>query len=155
MRQTPCFKERRTPPEPNSWMRPGWVAKLSQAFEVEISGFDGTVAEYLLTQNSHINVVGKVFSHLVENKSDEHPFAFLATYSWKSPSARKSCAGKAEHVPLKNALLEYKDDQTRLLQLLSTVSQAADASPFISELVENGELFSPLRFAADEAYIFT
>jgi len=131
-----------------TWLAGIWT-RLIGTLEAELAGFDGSAAQYLLTHNSHINVAGRVFFHLVENKDDEHPFAFLATYSRKSPDT-----DKAEHVPLKNALLEYKDDQNLLLQLLSTVSRAADKSDFISELVESGELFSPLRFTAEEAYIF-
>ena len=130
-----------------------WILKLwndlSQAFGDEISNFDGTVSQYILIHNSKINVSGRVFFHLVENKSDEHPFAFLATYSRKSGESNK-----AEHVPLKNALLEYKDNQELLLQLLSAVSRAADKSDFISELIESGELFSPLRFTTKDAYTF-
>ncbi|MCL2660679.1 MAG: DEAD/DEAH box helicase, partial [Acidobacteriaceae bacterium] len=92
---------------------------------------------------------GRVFFHLVENKSDEYPFAFLATYSTQTDRQKK-----AAHVPLKNALLEYQDRQDLLLKLLSAVSRAADGSDFISELVESGELFSPLQFTSEEAYTF-
>ena len=91
-----------------------------------------------------------MFFHLVERRGqDEYPFAFLATYSRES-----SIQNKAEHVPLKDALLEYRDNQKLLLQLLAMVSRAAEISDFISELVESGELFSPLRFSSEEAYIF-
>ena len=131
-----------------TWLAGIWKW-LTKAFETELAAFDGSAAEYLLAQNSHINVAGRVFFHLVENRNDEFPFAFLATYSRKASSP-----GKAEHVPLKNALLEYKDDQALLLQLLGAVSRAADRSDLISELVESGELFSPLRFTAEEACIF-
>ena len=130
-----------------------WVAsiwnRLINVFKAELSCFDGSAAQYLLAHNSHINIAGRVFFHLVENKDLEHPFAFIATYSRKSANP-----DKAEHVPLKNALLEYKDNQELLLQLLSAVSRAADKSSFVSELVENGELFSPLQFTAAEAYQF-
>jgi non-specific serine/threonine protein kinase len=51
-------------------------------------------------------------------------------------------------------LLEFEGNQEMLLQLLSTVSRAADKSAFISELAESGELFSPLRFTSEEAYTF-
>ena len=132
------------------WLENLW-RNLTTALKAELSSFDGSAAQYLLTHNSHINVVGRVFFHLVENKSEEYPFAFLATYSRKSPTGDQN---KAEHVPLKNALLEYKDDQTLLLQLLSAVTRAVDQSDFISDLVESGELFSPLRFTSEEAYIF-
>ena len=130
------------------WLEMIW-GKLTQAFEAELSLFDGCAAQYLLARNNHINIAGRVFFHLVESKSYDYPFAFLATYSRKS-----SESDKAEHVPLKNALFEYNHDQTLLLQLLSTVSRAADKSDFISELVESGELFSPLRFTTEEAYTF-
>ena len=131
-----------------AWMRTMWD-RLAKAFEDDLARFGGAASQYLLTYNSSINVAGRVFFHLVENKSDASPFAFLATYSRETADP-----GKAEHVPLKNALLEFKDDQSKLLQLLSTVSRAADKSEFISELVESGELFSPLRFTAQEAYTF-
>jgi len=122
---------------------------LSEIFANEIKAYSGSVAEFLLEHNSKINLVGRVFFHLVENKSDEHPFAFLATYSTGNPGEKK-----ATHTPLKNALLEYKDQTDMLLKLLSTVSKAAQKSDFISEFVESGELFSPLKFTSKEAYTF-
>ena len=100
-------------------------------------------------KNKDINVAGRVFFHLVENKSGEYPFAFLATYSTETVDQKK-----AAHVPLKNALLEYKERHDLLIKLLSTVSKAIDSSDFISELVESGELFSPLQFTPEEAYTF-
>lgn len=131
-----------------AWFAGLW-AELSAVFEGEISNWDGTVASFLNTHSSKLNVAGRVFFHLVENKSEEYPFAFLATYSTETPEHKK-----AAHIPLKNALIEYKDRQDLLLKLLSAVSRAADRSDFISELTESGELFSPLQFDADEAYIF-
>jgi superfamily II DNA or RNA helicase len=122
---------------------------LSEVFAGEIKAYPGSVAEFLLEHNSKINVVGRVFFHLVENKADEYPFAFLATYSTGSLAEKK-----ATHTPLKNALLEYKGQDDMLLKLLSTVSKAAQKSDFISELVESGELFSPLKFTSQEAYTF-
>ncbi|MDR0468594.1 MAG: DEAD/DEAH box helicase, partial [Peptococcaceae bacterium] len=133
----------------SQWLHYLWDA-LTQTFESELEAFSGSVAQYLLAYNSQINVVGRVFFHLVErNKPDGFPFAFLATYSRKS-----SVQNKAEHVPLRDALLEYKDNHELLLQLLSTVSRAAESSEFITVLVESGELFAPLRFTTEEAYIF-
>ena len=130
------------------WFNDFW-AELSAVFEKEITAWEGTLTSFLTTHNAKLNVAGRVFFHLVENKSAEYPFAFLATYSTEAQQQNK-----AVHVPLKNALLEYKDRQDLLLTLLSTVSRAADGSNFISELVESGELFSPLQFKADEAYVF-
>jgi SNF2 family DNA or RNA helicase len=122
---------------------------LLEVFINEIKAYSGTVGEFLLEHNSNINVVGRVFFHLVENKMDEHPFAFLATYSTGNVGDKK-----AAHTPLKNALLEYKDQNDMLLKLLSTVSRAAQKSDFISDIVESGELFSPLKFTSKEAYTF-
>jgi non-specific serine/threonine protein kinase len=122
---------------------------LSSVFEDEISNWESSVSSFLNTYNSKLNAAGRVFFHLVENKSTDYPFAFLATYSIKSSEKKK-----ATHVPLKNALLEYKDNQALLLKLLSTVSRAADKSDFISELIESGELFSPLQLDVKEAYTF-
>ena len=132
----------------SQWLSIIW-GKLTLVLEAELAAFEGSAAQFLLTHNSHINVAGRVFFHLVENKSYEYPFAFLATYSRKSPEHNK-----AEHVALQNALLEYKDNQELLLQMLSTVSRAADKSDFISEMVESGELFSPLQFTTEDAYTF-
>jgi non-specific serine/threonine protein kinase len=130
------------------WFAELWT-ELTALFSKEIAAWDGTVASFLTTHNSKLNVAGRVFFHLVENKSYDYPFAFLATYSTVADDENR-----ASHVPLKNALLEYKDRQDLLLKLLSTVSRAADGSDFISELVESSELFSPLQFDTDEAYTF-
>jgi non-specific serine/threonine protein kinase len=105
------------------------------------------VEEYLRGKKSDINVVGRVFFHLVENKRGDSPFAFLSTYSTGSRE-------KVSHLPLKNALTEYRDEQDKLLALLSAVTRTAEVSEFISGLMESGELFSPLKFGADDAYTF-
>src|SRR5699024_6487532 len=55
--------------------------------------------------------------------------------------------------PLKNALKEF-NDSTEILSLLTAVGKVADESAFISQLVESGELFSPLAFNEQEAYQF-
>jgi non-specific serine/threonine protein kinase len=124
---------------------------LGEQFDQEITVFKGSVAEYFKKKNANINVVGRIFFHLVENKQDEFPFAFLATYSTRTGTGEKKAIS---HMPLKNALLEYQGRREQLLSLLSTVSKTADQSEFISELVESGELFSPLKFRIKEAYTF-
>ncbi|GHV26561.1 hypothetical protein FACS1894167_00070 [Synergistales bacterium] len=129
-----------------TWIEGIWRG-LSGQFGGEIESFEGTVSEYLHGKNAAMNVVGRVFFHLVENRTDECPFAFLSTYSTGSRE-------KVSHLPLKNALREYEGEQDKLLALLSTVTKVADKSEFISSLAESGELFSPLRLAEDEAYTF-
>ncbi|MDR2779509.1 MAG: DEAD/DEAH box helicase, partial [Synergistaceae bacterium] len=128
------------------WIDEVWRG-LSAVFDGDMARGSYTAEEYLRGKNSAINVVGRVFFHLVENKNGDSPFAFLSTYSTGSRE-------KVSHLPLKNALLEYREEQDKLLALLSTVSKTAEASEFISGLVESGELFSPLRFDAEEAYTF-
>ncbi|MBP2031867.1 non-specific serine/threonine protein kinase [Clostridium algifaecis] len=131
-----------------------WISftfeKVAEVYRKEIGKYKGTVKDFFMERNTNINVAGRIFFHLVENKDEEYPFAFLATYSTEN---REAGAHKAKHMPLKNALLEYKDDKEKLLQLMSTISKAAGESDFISELMESGELFSPLRFSKKEAYI--
>lgn len=131
-----------------SWLEEIWD-KLLACFRQEMGEYDGTAAAYFAEYNAGISVAGRVFFHLVESHQEEYPFAFMATYSTKPVKNRK-----AVHTPLKNALLEFKDDSERLLSLLSTVAKAADASSLIGSLMESGELFSPLRFTAGDAYVF-
>ncbi|MDD4047109.1 MAG: DEAD/DEAH box helicase, partial [Tissierellia bacterium] len=130
------------------WILNIWESLLS-VFRTEISVYDGTVSRYFAEYNSNINIVGRIFFHLVENKNDDYPFAFMATYSTKAVKSKR-----AVHTPLKNALSEFKGDERKLISLISTVIKAADKSSFISELLENGELFAPLKLTTEEAYIF-
>jgi len=130
----------------NDWLSRLWEALLA-VFKKEIKGYDGTVARYFAERNSHINVVGRVFFHLVENKEEKFPFAFMATYSTKPVKSKR-----AIHTPLKNALEEFEGDEKKLLSLIATVIKAAEKSNFISDLLESGELFSPLKLTSGEAY---
>lgn len=130
----------------DDWILRLWD-KLFAVFKLEIKHYDGTVARYFAEYNDNINVVGRVFFHLVENKEEQYPFAFMATYSTKPVKSKR-----AVHTPLKNALREFEGDEKKLLSLISTVIKAAEKSSFISELLESGELFAPLRLTAQEAY---
>lgn len=123
--------------------------KLNDVFSTGIMAYKGTVADFFASQSPSIQLVGRVFFHLVENNGDEYPFAFLATYS-----SGVTADGKSKHLALKNALVEYKDDRKKLLELLSTVNQAAEKSRFISELMESGEIFHPIGLTGREAYTF-
>ncbi|MBC3802925.1 ATP-dependent helicase [Acetobacterium fimetarium] len=132
----------------------GWLVgiweRLTHVYQEAIKAYPGTVAAFLTEHHAGINVAGRIFFHLVENSEDErYPFAFLATYATKPEDGKK-----ALHTPLKNALREYQNQPEKLIQLLSTVSRAADSSGFISELMESGELFSPLRLTARDATVF-
>ncbi|MFL2134432.1 DEAD/DEAH box helicase [Desemzia sp. FAM 23990] len=120
--------------------------ELAMIFNEEMSRFQGSVSEYIQSKNKEIIIAGRVYFHLVENKQDGFPFAFLATYATKNQD-------RVSHMPLKNALTEF-NESSEMLSLLSAVGRVADKSAFISQLVESGELFSPLRFNEDEAYQF-
>lgn len=130
------------------WLKSLWE-KLLFCFCEEIRIYDGTAAAYFAEQNAGIHVAGRVFFHLVESHGEEYPFAFMATYSTKPDRSKK-----AIHTPLKHALMEFKDDQKKLLALLAAVAKAADQSSLIAGLMESGELFQPIRLTSDEAYTF-
>jgi non-specific serine/threonine protein kinase len=130
------------------WLGCVWD-RLNKVFSREMKEHKGTVAEYFISKNSDIHFAGKVYFHLVESKREEYPFAFLATYA-----AELSAIGRAKHLPLKNALMEYGQNSKKLLELLSTVNKAAQQSKFVSGLIKTGEIFHPIGLNADEAYVF-
>ncbi len=133
-------------------LSPDWIEelwkRLGKEFVREIKIFKGSVADFFAKYCQSIHLTGRVFFHLVESKKEEHPFAFLATYSEISKD------GKSKHVPLKNALVEYGEDSRKLLELLSKVYSASSKSPFVTELLDSGEIFHPLNFSQKEAYQF-
>lgn len=130
------------------WLECIWD-RLNKAFSKEMKEYEGTVAQYFVSKNPDIHLAGKVYFHLVESKREDYPFAFLATYS-----AELSAIGKAKHLPLKNALMEYGQNSKKLLGLLSTVNKAAQQSKLLSELIDTGEIFHPIGLSADETYTF-
>ncbi len=131
-----------------AWLR--LIGKgIEEAFHEDITGYPGTVSEYFQHWGADLTPPGRVFFHMVESKDEAYPFAFLATYA---PEPEEGAA--ARHVPLKNALVEYQDNQDNLLRLLSTVSRAARDSAFVAGLLDSGEIFHPLRLTVEEAHTF-
>lgn len=124
------------------------LSKLQEIFAKEIAEYNGTVEMYLTDKNQNLRVPERIFFHLVENKDDDYPFAFMATY------ATKKSDGSVQHVPLEYALSEYKDDRQKLLSLLSCLEKAANVSKLIAGFMKTGELFHPLRITVKEAYRF-
>ncbi len=122
---------------------------LNNAFSRAINAYEGTVEDFIKTYSPNVHLVGRVFFHLVENKSEDYPFAFMATYS-----TRLNRQGRSKHLPLKHAMQEYENDNERLLKLLATVHIAAKKSPLITDLLETGELFHPLAWTSKEAFTF-
>lgn len=129
-----------------TWLSAVWES-LHTVFTEKLTGHKGSVADFLSSFNAGIHLAGRVFFHLVENKTGDQPFAFLATYS-----ASMTQGGKVQHVPLKHALVEFGKNSKKLLELLVTVQKAALKSPFIAEILESGEIFHPLALSAGEAY---
>ncbi len=99
----------------SNWMISIWE-KLIKVYAEKISNYQGTVEALLTEYNSKIHVAGRVFFHLVESKQEDFPFAFLATYSTEMEIRQQGesrNSKKVQHVPLKNALIEYKDDEKK------------------------------------------
>jgi non-specific serine/threonine protein kinase len=131
--------------------------QTDKALRIELSEEQGGaqefgVQEFLKRRNPAWNLVGRVCFNLAENRADaESPFAFLATYT-----VRLSAHSKAQHLPLGQALREYEGpaNRDRLLSLLLPVQRAAENCPWLKTMVDNGEIFHPLRWTPSEASQF-
>jgi SNF2 family DNA or RNA helicase len=123
--------------------------RLNKEFSRSIKQYNGTVEEFIGSYSPDIHPVGRIFFHLVENKKEGPPFAFLATYS-----AGIGKEGNSTHFPLKYALKEYEKDNHKLLELLSTVNRAAKRSGLIKNFLSSGEIFHPLGMSTQDAFTF-
>ncbi len=125
-------------------------SELDRAFARERAESRATVQDFLKGLNPVWNVVGRVHFNLAENRKDqEAPFAFVATYT-----SRLSAHGKAQHLPLGQALREYtgRGNEDRLLSLLVPVQRAAERCAWLRQMVDAGEIFHPLRWSPQEAF---
>ena len=125
-------------------------AQTADAFSVELAASKLPLADFLKSRHPAWNLVGRVYFNLAENRKDpDAPFAFLATYT-----SRLSAHGKAQHLPLAKALTEFSDgkSQAQLLSLLKPVQAAAAQCAWLQEMVENSEIYHPLRWSPQEAY---
>ncbi len=132
------------------WIDEEWLSRafslLTKVFSDHIAAYPGTVSLFLEEKSQELHVPERIFFHLVENKDEAFPFAFLATYATKLQD------DSIRHMPLSYALEEFKGQRDRLLSLLSCLNKAAEACPLIGEFVETGELFHPLRLTSREAF---
>jgi non-specific serine/threonine protein kinase len=127
-------------------------SEIGAAFLVELAEANVTVQEFLKSLHPAWNVVGRVHFNLAENRKDEDaPFAFLATYTH-----RLSAHGKAQHLPLGQALRDYAGtaSKEKLLSLLLPVQRAAESCVWLKQMVDAGEIFHPLRWSPREAFQF-
>jgi non-specific serine/threonine protein kinase len=125
-------------------------ADLERASSIELAEAGVPLQDFLHALNPVWNVVGRVHFNLAENRKDsERPFAFLATYT-----GGLSAQGKAQHLPLGQALKEYAgaSAKARLLSLLLPIQRAAEGCGWLKDLVEAGEIFHPLRWSPREAF---
>ncbi|MDP2826880.1 MAG: DEAD/DEAH box helicase [Sulfuritalea sp.] len=127
-------------------------SELDVALRIELAAAQCPLQEFLKSRHPAWNLVGRVVFNLAENRQDpEAPFAFLATYT-----ARLSAHGKAQHLPLSQALTEFSDgkSQARLLSLLKPVQGGAEHCDWLREMVEAGEIYHPLRWTPLDAWRF-
>ena len=102
---------------------------------------------FLSALNPEWNTIGRVHFNLAENRGDpDFPFAFMASYT-----TELAASGQARHVPLGQALHDYADDHSRLLNLLLPVSRASQSCAWLKEMVEDGEIYHPLRWTPANA----
>ncbi|MBV9183408.1 MAG: DEAD/DEAH box helicase [Acidobacteria bacterium] len=123
--------------------------ELDDALRVELRAASCGIEEFLQRRNPVWNVVGRVHFNLAENRKDESaPFAFLATYTNKVADN-----AKAQHLPLGYALREYAGaaNRERMLSLLRPVQRAAQSCAWLKEMVDQGEIFHPLRWEPHQA----
>ena len=112
----------------------------------------GGLETWLQKRNPLWRLVGRVTFHLAENqRSAEHPFAFLATYTHKL-----TAQSQLQHLPLGRALKqssERKDTRT-LKSLLAPIAQAAETSQFARQLLDSKDVFQALAWSPDQAFAF-
>jgi non-specific serine/threonine protein kinase len=104
---------------------------------------------FLAAYNPAWTLVGRVHFNLAENRRDaDYPFAFMATYT-----TGLSAAAKAQHLPLGEALRQYAGAKNKdeLLKLLQPVQRAAAKCDWLKGLVNDGEIFHPLRWSPQQA----
>ena len=127
-------------------------ADIEAAVKTELAACGGSLQEFLKTKHRAWNLVGRVHFNLAENRKDaQYPFAFLATYT-----SRLSATGAAQHMPLSQAMREFSGGRKKaqLLSLLQPVQKAAENCAWLTDLVNEGEIYHPLRWGVDEAVRF-
>ncbi|MEI8355397.1 MAG: DEAD/DEAH box helicase [Deltaproteobacteria bacterium] len=127
-----------------------WLALDDRVMKI-IAGTPEGFAGFLHQHAPLWRQVGRVCFHLAENKQDNgFPFAFISTYV---PRLGKNA--RAQHLPLDQALREYAGTNSRetLLRLLEPVYEAGNRCPWVKALLESGDIYHPLAWTPDEAYL--
>ena len=127
-------------------------SELDTAFRSDLALSKLALQDFLKSLHPAWNLVGRVHFNLAENRQDpEAPFAFLATYT-----SRLSAHGKAQHLPLSQALAEFADGKRKaqLLSLLLPVQRATEQCDWLRAMVDEGDLYHPLRWTSADAWRF-
>ena len=117
---------------------------VDTAFRTERAESRLSVQDFLATKSPVWHTVGRVHFNLAENRLDtEAPFAFLATYT-----TQLTARATPQHLPLGQALREYAGaaNRDRLLSLLLPVQRAAEQCAWLKAMVDEGEIYHPLRW---------
>ena len=125
---------------------------MTEAFATALAAAGTGLQRFLNGLNPAWNLVGRVHFNLAENRRDaELPFAFLATYT-----SRLTAQARAQHVPLGQALREYAGaaNKDKLLSLLLPVQRAAERCDWLRSMVDDGEIYHPMRWGSAEASRF-
>ena len=125
-----------------------WQA-LDAAFAHAFAAAGTDLQSFLAQCNPAWTLVGRVHFNLAENRRDpDFPFAFMATYT-----TGLSAGAKAQHLPLGEALRQYAGakNKNELLSLLQPVQRAADKCDWLKLMVDEGDIFHPLRWRPQEA----
>ncbi len=127
-------------------------SNIESAVAAELNASGQSLEAFLKSKHPAWNLVGRVHFNLAENRKDpDCPFAFLATYT-----TRLSSHGKAQHLPLSQALAEFSGGKKKaqLLSLLLPVQKAAETCDWLAAMISEGELYHPLRWQIPEAVRF-
>ncbi len=129
-----------------------WFAELAPAL-CRLAARDAiSPAEWLSRLGDGWRQLGTLCFHLAENAGEgaaEAPFAFLATFIHTVGQE-----GKPRHAPLGLAPRLLAEDREGLLSLLRPLRQAAEASPFLAELVNSQSVYRPCAWSPRQAYDF-
>lgn len=127
--------------------------EIGSALIIEIQDSGASIEKFFSTRAFKHNLLGRVCFHLAENrKSDDTPFAFLATYVHRVDAK----ARVNKHLPLKKALEEYSSTKSKndLIRLLAPIHRASTESAFLKTYVDSGDIYHALAWTPAETYQF-
>ena len=129
-----------------------WFGSLEAALAWQAERELTTPEKWLESLGEGWQQLGKLCFHLAENGgegADSHPFAFLATFIHRAGQD-----GRPRHAPLAMARQVYADDTAALTALLRPLQQAAAGHPFLNQLINSGEVYTPCAWGPRQAYDF-